>query len=277
MKKRENIDWQIKNRKIFVFVFEELKLVFVNDTVQKNLLKVYEEHYKEKYVSTRQAFSACKQAQKVPPMYLLEEIKGTSSDAFQHIIGWCRYFSEHGYGCLASPKVLDLVHSEATNVFFQSVKAIPIDQIIAPEKNLFPNFGKKAKENGLSTQNSGPKSMSLKLTESQYQMLRRCSHEKHISMREYIVNCLDEKAGTGLINSVQMEDCLQKMNQYVHEINAFQWELQEIIDQILCSKSYEITHLQQMSTISDMVMESNEGVKNEIIHLYQQLRDMKHW
>lgn len=277
MKKRENTDWQIKNRKIFLFVFEEMKLVFINDTVQKNLLKVYEEHFREKYVSTKEAFSECKRAQKAPPMYLLEEIEGTSSDAFQHQLGWYRYFSEHGYECLARPKVLELIHSEATNSFFQNVKTIPIENICSSEKNLFPNFGKKEKENGSSTKKSGQKSINLTLTESQYQMIKRCSHEKNVSMREFIVNCLDEKAGMGLVNSVQMENYLQKMNQYAHEMNAFQWELQEIIDKILCSKTYEITHLQQMARLSRMVRDSNEAVKTEIIHLYQQLRHMKHW
>ena len=57
MKKKANSDWEVRKRSVYLFLFEETKSFFINDTIQKNLWHVYEEHYREKRTATKKEFA----------------------------------------------------------------------------------------------------------------------------------------------------------------------------------------------------------------------------
>lgn len=278
MKQKTNTDWEVRKRKVYFFLFEETKQVFVNDTLQKNLLKVYDEHFREGYPSTKLAFLASKQAGKTPPMYLLEEIEGTSSDAFQYIISWFRYFSEHGYHCLTSQKVIQIINTADDDPYFRSIKSIPMDVICAQGKDLFPNYGvRKRRENSEEWPETGQRNLSLALTDEQYQMVRQRSREKNISMREFIVNCVKEKADIVLENSAQLENYLQEINRYYDAVSALQGNLQDMFNSFLCSKGYDPNDILQIEMVRQSVHTINQDLRDEILQLYQQLCRMKNW
>jgi len=265
-------DWEIKTRSIFVIIFERSKSFFLNDTTQKNLWKVYDEHYRERHSCTKKPFAESKNQNLLPPIFLLESIEGTSADAFQRCILWSKYFISKGYFCLTGEKIIDFVEKfdSDTDDFYQSIKDIPIEKICPEDKNLYPEF-KQKKEKSLSQKELRRNSVRLELVihKKEYENFKKTADEHGISMTEFFLYC----ARHGDIMCID----LSAINQYLRMIEDYSNTLDGIIATILLSREYFPTDLERMYELSHEVISSNSEVKKEIIRLCRKIRRINNW
>lgn len=271
MSNRNNPNWEIKSRTIFVIIFEQNKSFFLNSTTQKNLWKVYDDHYRERYAYTRKHFSECKKDEFcLPPIFILDTVEGTAADALGRCIVWSKYFVEKGYSCLAGTRMIELVDrlDLAEDAFYQSIKDISIEKMCPPEKNLFPNFKQqKAKKPGKKADREGCVRMELVFDESEYEKFKAIADELKISMTEFFLQC----ARHGGIYNFDMS----VMDQYLKKIEDYSNTLDAIVVTILLSKDYFPPYIERMNKLSQDVIESNNEVKEELIRLCRQIRKKK--
>lgn len=271
MSNTNHSDWEIKTRSIFVILFQDAQEFFLNDTTQKNLWKVYDEHYREHHACTKELFAKCKKRSKLPPIYLLDTLEGTAADGFQRCVLWAKYFVDHGYTCLAGPKMINFVEQLNTNEEeYQSIKSIPIDEICSEEKNLFPDFKqKKAKKPAEKTYRKDCVRVELVLHKNEYEKFKAIAEKYGISMTEFFLHC----ARHGGVMNVD----LSFIDQYIRRIEDFSNTLDGISSAILLSRDYFPANLERVYELSKDVTESNCEVKREILRFIRQIRRMNNW
>lgn len=263
---------EFKSRSVFVILFEQDKSFFINSTTQKNLWKVYDEHYRERHACTRKEFAKSKIDNHLPPFFLLDAVEGTATDAFQRCILWSKFFIEKGYSCLAGAKMIELAEcfDGDEDAFYQSIKEISVREICPDEKNLFPNFKQnKAKSPGKKANRNDSVRLELVLHKNEHEHFKKTADEYGISMTELFLHY----ARHGIVINVDMEF----IDQYLRKIEDYSNTLDAIISTILLSRDYFPAHMERMQKLSCDVIESNNEVKKEIIRLCRQIRRKNNW
>ena len=265
MSSRNNPDWETKPRYIFAIIFGQQKSFYLNSTTQKNLWKVYDEHYRERHSCTKKLFAEAKNKE-LPSMFLLETMEGTKANAFQRCIFWSKYFVEKGYSCLAGQKMNEqITQFDANQDSFQSIIDIPIEKMCPAEGNLFPNFYQsKTKTPAKKANRENFVRFELVLHESEHMRFKKIADEYGISMTEFFLHC----ARHGDVIRVDMTS----IDQYLHKIEDYVNTLDAIVASILLSRDYFPSYVERISDLCKDVIDSNETVKKEIIRVCRQIR-----
>lgn len=280
MKKKANSDWKVRKRSVYLFLFEETKGFFINDTIQKNLWHVYEEHYREKRKATKKEFAQYKKEEKLPAMFLLEALEGTASDAFQYQISWSRYFIAHGYVCLAGKKMVQIVENtpEEEDLCYQNIKNRPIEEVCAPEKSLYPNFGRERKGSSeREQQDLNYKRFEMRLSNDQYSNIKTNAEAENLTMTEYVLRCIRKQNAGKSLDGDQMKTYLKRLDLLYDEICGYQKSLEDLLSALILGKNYLPRDAQFLLAVNQHVEKLIRELKTEILRLYRLLRRTNYW
>lgn len=271
MSKKNSNNWETVPRKIFLFLFEEDRSFFINDSTQESNWKYYDGHFRERYTATREQFAKSKKTSKLPPLFLLDTVIGTGADAFQRKIEWSKYFVEQGYKCLAGEKMNEIVREfdSGESEFYESIKNLPLTQFCSPDKNLFPEFKKSSRNKRTKTSKLPPDlfRISVFVREKEYLKYKKKADEYGVPMSEYILDCV-RLGGTFQVDTSFME-------RYIKEIDHCYNLFSGMLATYLISKKYYPTDIIKMEELCKQIADSNVAVKEEIIRLNRQLKRMK--
>lgn len=262
---------EIKNRKLYVILFPNSKTFFVLDTIHKNIWHVYDNHYRGRSSPTKKQFELCKKENNLPPMYYLGELTGTVYDSFQRKVEWSKYFFEHGFKCLAGEKMEQILNefTPEDNDFYNSIKNIPIENIINPELNLMKDFRKigKTPRKSENSRYDGKHVIRLVLWEEEYETYKKRAKEYGVPMSEYIMTCV--KLSTPFVVNTEF------ITKYIDEINSCSNLFKGLLRTYFLSKEYFDADVLSMKKISNNILKTNFQVEEELFSLCLRLRRLR--
>lgn len=118
---------EIRSYRIFALVLDED--FFIGKTASPRISAVYSRHRCGKVAATRETMD-----QKTPPsLYILEDLKCTGSEAYQHILAWICRFEEAGYCTINHTRtaIASEVLYPPTEAIFHRIMKEPMEQILA--------------------------------------------------------------------------------------------------------------------------------------------------
>lgn len=118
---------EIRSYRIFALILDED--FFIGKTASPRISAVYSRHRCGKVAATRETMD-----QETPPsLYILEDLKCTGAEAYQHILAWICRFEEAGYCTINHTRTA--IASETlyppTEAIFHRIMQEPMEQILA--------------------------------------------------------------------------------------------------------------------------------------------------
>ena len=261
-----------KERTIYVLVFQKTNEIFVGKTTIKRLWDVYNYHFSERMPVTKTLFREYKEADTLPQMYVLSTIMGTDADALTHSIAWSRLFLENGFKLVLGETMLALIEDATPETWevYDDVKTALIPDLLSPEKELFPNFGKaeKKRANNRSRGNDTYR-VDLTLTKEEYEGFKAIAEREGISMTQLC------KSGAKKCHVLKPD--LMKVHEFTKTFDRFVKDQQDIIATILISGEYFPADMARMYEISQEVIGASEEVTKYIIKWCREIRKYNMW
>ena len=123
---------------------------FIWKTLSRNLKSVYKDHVNHHCAATSDMVTAAESESLLPQMYLLEQVYTTHQRAYNHCVAWARHFKSHGYDIIPMKGIQTYADSLSStqNEIYVQIEQIPLAEVCAPSKNLFPAYrsGKKCRQ-----------------------------------------------------------------------------------------------------------------------------------
>ena len=269
-KRRSKHKKEVRNRSIYVLIFENERAFFVGKTVIENLWKVFDSHFRGQNALTRELFQDYIQAQKLPKMFLLNKITGTDNDAFQYCIAWSKFFFEKGYKVLAGEKMEEFIADSdpAMEQLYQQIRDIKVDEICSEKHTLFPEFGNssKRKRSASSTQDPDKIRIEVILKKNEYLYFKKLAKEYGVSMSQLFLHF----ARHG--DYIRMDT--RALEEYVRTMKGSSNMLSGIISTILLSMQYFPSDIDRLCEVSEKMIETNREAKQEIERLCRAISRM---
>lgn len=161
----------------------DTKQMYIGKTYSHRLRKTYTEHLRLRVAKTREMSSKAAELHRLPPLYILEECKLTSCEAFRRCIVWTRYFIDHGYTQITEDILTEYAQNLilATQAYYDLIKNKSIEDILLPKGGLFENYGTVKKPRTQTDKHT----ISIRFDPEEYLLIRQKSHLAGLSMGQY--------------------------------------------------------------------------------------------
>ena len=161
----------------------DMKQMYIGKTYPHRLRKTYTEHLRLRVAKTREMCSKAAELHRLPPLYILEECKLTSREAFRRCVAWTRYFLDLGYMQITEDILTEYAQNlvPATQDYYDLIKSKSIEDILLPKGGLFANYGTVKKPHAQTDKHI----ISIRFDPEEYLLIRQKSHLAGLSMGQY--------------------------------------------------------------------------------------------
>lgn len=97
----------VDNRVIYVLINPKTKEFYVNHSTEKGLKDAYRHHHYGLRYKTADSFGKLKEEGQKPCCFVLEKLRTTKVDAYNHVIVWTKIFIESNYINLDKGNIID--------------------------------------------------------------------------------------------------------------------------------------------------------------------------
>lgn len=129
----------VKHHYIYLIYHEITRAAFVGKTCNKNPYAVFTAHLRGERASTREDFGCDPDFQDLIDFCILETLDCTASDAYRHVVAWCRFFEDAKFELIVPRKtaMYSRVLQPETQVIYDTVCApFSVEEILNREVTL---------------------------------------------------------------------------------------------------------------------------------------------
>lgn len=115
----------VKHYYIYLIYHEVTRAAFIGKTCNKNPYAVFNAHLRGERASTREDFGCDPDFQDLIDFCILETLDCTASDAYRHVVAWCRFFEDAKFELIVPRKTAkdSKVFQPETQVIYDTVCA----------------------------------------------------------------------------------------------------------------------------------------------------------
>lgn len=227
------------------------------------LHKVYVEHFNLRVKKTKDLFERAREAELLPPMYLLETSRLSKREAFRRCVAWAKYFMEKGYTQttedILSEYAADL--TKETLAYYDKIKDEPLEEIFQPEGGLFPNYKKRSDKAKIDQD----RMIYFRLDDEEYEKVKEKADELELSMSGY------SKRMT--LNGKVIRADLEFIGEYLDDFTEVKTLLKQILYSVYTTGNYYPADIKNIQTCIERVAEIQKNVHDEIAETIHNLRE----
>lgn len=227
------------------------------------LHKVYIEHFNLRVKKTKEMFAAAREAELLPPMYLLETGRLSKRESFRRCIAWSKYFSDKGYTQTSADVLSDYASdlTKETAAYYEKIKDEPLDEILQPEGGLFPNYKKRSDKVKIEQD----RMIYFRLDDEEHEKVKRAAEDHGLSLSAY------SKRMT--LNGRIVHADFDFIGDYLDEFTESKTILKQILFSISTTGNYYPADLKNIQACIDQLTDLQKKVHDEIAETIHRLRE----
>lgn len=251
----------VDNRVIYVLINPKTREFYVNHSTEKGLKDAYRHHHYGLRYKTADSFVKLKQEGQKPCCFVLEKLRTTKVDAYNHVIVWTKIFIENDYINLDKGNIIDYANDlfDANQVLYDSLKNTNIKELCVCKNCEFKNCSieNKPAQPSKSTYSSGRnKQIKLTFTQEEYQQIVNNAKFCGLSVSAFIRN-------QGL-NPHFVDDGLNEaISNHTDELRTLRDAVMRVVYTIYKTGTYDFTDVEYVKEKLNETLESeNKFIKD---------------
>lgn len=238
---------EISEYEIYGIVSQYEKMIYINTTKSPNLRTVFKRHYDLKCSETKKMFEFGKEYNKIPKMYRLDAIVGTSMDAYYCSIAWGKYFKNHDYELISFNNLSGLAEKlvDRQKFYLETIDFLHLDSVLNPVNECKFEFKKGKRKNEI------PNTISFRVNKDEYLKISRTAKSCGKNVSEFCKKrVLDGKTINVYLGAItKLIHASEEMNYLLYDILFYKKYLPEDKEKI---KKW----MAEMRTLSEEFKES---------------------
>ena len=237
--------------------------VYINKCAAHRLRETYKEHYNLRKKATADLFEKAKKESLKPPMYLLQSLECSQRIALRYCVAWANLCVENGFALIANEAFKDFVDDlvDDTKDIYKSISEHSLEDIMDPEKSLFPTYASTPRK----VKGSTPKTIHFYVKPHEYIGLKNAAEESGLSLAAY---CKQR----ALRNKI-VEIDLSFLADYLNEFSEDKLLLRQIMFAIYSKGEYSPADLQNIQGLVDHLTKLQKEVQVDIQKILDALKE----